>query len=161
MPFEVWQPGMIMTEERLASISPTWQAWSPAWTTATGANLPSYGNAVVDCSYAVSATTCYARFDILFGSTTTFGSTDNWRFSLPVPAVAAMSAGGFAELNASLGARVMARARITTTTAFELEISSGKPDATAVTNFGIVDAVSPWTWASGHAIRGTLQYQTA
>ncbi|MER5213708.1 hypothetical protein ABT063_24830 [Streptomyces sp. NPDC002838] len=165
MAFEVWQPGMIMTEERMASISPTWEDWVPTWVTSSGSATPSFGNAVLTCRYALSATTCCGKFDVAFGSTTSFGTSpttgDNWRFGLPVAASALHNVAGFAELNASTGARVVARIRLTTTAAFELEVSSGRPDATAVAFTGLVDALTPWTWTSGNTIRGTFQYEIA
>lgn len=141
-----------------------WTPWTPAWTTSTGANTPSFGNATLTCDYLKVGRNVSARFEIVFGSTTNFGggtTADNWRLSLPVTAASTIQVAGWMELNQSTTIRVIARARCTTTSVFEIETSSGRPDATAVTNAGLVDAVSPWTWASGHAIRGTLQYQAA
>ncbi|WP_432193818.1 hypothetical protein [Streptomyces sp. bgisy027] len=179
MPFEVWQPGMILTEERIASISPTWQDWTPVWTTSTGSATPSLGNAVLTCRYAVAATTCWGKFDVVFGSTTNFGASpttgDNWRFSLPLAASIAHQEIGFAEINKSTAKRHVCRMRMTTTTDFELEIDTGAPDGLDTTadganggGKGLVDALSPWsnggsgtTWASGYSIRGTFAYELA
>lgn len=141
-----------------------WTSWTPTWTTSTGANTPSFGNATKTCEYTKVGRLVIARFEVVFGTTTNFGggtSSDNWRFSLPVEAASTIQVEGFMELNQSTGARCIARARGTTTTVFELEVSSGRPDGTAITNLGLIDAVSPWTWASGNAIRGTLTYQSA
>ena len=178
MPYEPWQPGMNLTAGRLRSISPTWQDWTPVWTTSTGVNTPSFGNAALACRYALSATSCWGTFEVIFGSTNNFGgggSSDNWRFSLPVAAASTVSAIGFAELNKSTSKRHMARMRLTTTSVFELELNTGAPDgldtgADGATGGGkgLIDAASPWssgvagtTWASGYAIRGTFQYETA
>lgn len=141
-----------------------WTAWTPTWATSTGANTPSLGNATTDCAYTRVGRLIIFRFEIVFGSTTNFGggtASDNWRFGLPVTAAGLTSAVGFLELNASTNARAVARARLTTTAAFEVEVCSGRPDGTAITNGGLADALSPWTWASGNAIRGIGAYEAA
>ncbi|MFJ8106758.1 hypothetical protein [Streptomyces sp. NPDC096132] len=148
-------------------VLPTWQSWTPAWTTGTGSATPSFGDATVNCRYLKSGTTVHLNFVIQFGSTTNFGTSpttsDNWRFSLPVTASAAHPVIGFAELGASNAARAMSRIYLPTTGTFELGISSGRPDASAIAaaGQGSVDSLSPWTWANGFAIRGTATYEAA
>lgn len=178
MPYEPWQPGMGITANRLLSISPTWQEWTPVWSTSTGVGTPSFGDAVLDCRYAVSARTCWGKFEVVFGATTNFGTGtggDNWRFTVPLPASAAHQVIGFAELNKSTAKRHIARLRMTSTDHFELELASGAPDGLDTTadgatggGKGLVDAITPWssgaagtTWAAGYAIRGTFSYETA
>ncbi|MGJ7877910.1 hypothetical protein [Streptomyces rochei] len=165
MAYEPWQPGMILTANRLASISPTWTAWTPAWTTSSGAHLPSYGDTTVDCAYAVSARTVYWRMNIVFAANTNFGAgavaADNWLFSLPLPAPSLIEGIGWIDLHASGTARAVARARMITTQSFGLEIASGQPSGAAITATGLVDSISPWTWASGMALRGGGQYEAA
>jgi len=167
---------MRLTASRLRAISPTRQSWTPTWTTTTGLALPSFGNAVLSCRYAVSATECWGEFGVVFGTTTTFGSGattgDNWLFSLPAAGASVQEAIGWAELNQSTTHRVVCRLRMITATQFGLETSSGAPDGNAVGSgaAGLVDAVSPWhdggsppvgDWASGDAIRGTFCYELA
>ncbi|WCN06074.1 hypothetical protein [Streptomyces sp. M92] len=162
MAYEPWQPGMVLTANRLASISPTWRAWTPTWTTSSGNFLPSFGDAAIDCSYAESADTVFWQMEIIFGASTNFGgggSSDNWLFSLPVPAAGIPSCIGFFELNATIDMRVVGRGRCFTTGDVSIEISSGRVDGTAVAGGGIADAASPWSWASGYSIRGSGQYQ--
>lgn len=167
MPYEPWQPGMIMTQERLASISPTWQDWTPVWTTSTGANSPSFNNAVLNARYAVSATSVKFNLNITFGSGTNFGgggSADNWRFSLPVAAASLLLIAGYGEIadsSAGISSRMGARARLTTATTMEIEMASARIDGAAVSGAGLVDAVSPWTWASGDTIRVFGEYEAA
>lgn len=168
MAFQVWQPGMIITEERLASISPTWQDWTPAWTTSTGNNTPAFGNATVTARYAQSATTVFYTMNIAFGTTTNWGAApgggDNWRFSLPVAAAATSLIAGWGEItDASVGSasRMAVRVRLSTTTAMELEMASSRIDNAAISGLGIIDSVSPWTWASGDTLRVFGQYETA
>ncbi|MEE1751741.1 hypothetical protein [Streptomyces sp. SP18CS02] len=143
---------------------PVWRNWTPAWTTSSGSATPAYGNALIDCRYVHSGPTVHVNFRIVFGSTTRFGAgttADNWRFSLPVPAATPTQGIGFAELTATTSERVMARMRCTGTAFFELEVSSGKPNATAVAGTGLADAVTPWAWASAHAIIGSATYEAA
>ncbi|MFI2430264.1 hypothetical protein [Streptomyces sp. NPDC018693] len=148
-------------------VLPTWQSWTPAWTTGSGSATPSYGNATLNCRYVKSGTTVHLNFSIQFGTTTNFGANpatgDNWRFSLPVPASAAHPVIGFAELSASNSARAMGRIYLATTSTFELNIGTGRVDATAITSptYGTVDSLSPWTWSSPHAIRGSATYEAA
>lgn len=144
--------------------SGAWTAFTPSWSTSTGAATPSFGNASLNCDWTRHGRTITARYEIVFGSTTNFGggaSGDNWRFGLPVTSSATHQVNGFFELNSSTSARCVARSRFTVTGSTELEISSGRPDAVAITNLGLIDAVSPWTWANGDAIRGQITYEAA
>jgi hypothetical protein len=173
MAFEVWQPGMIMTEERLASISPTWQDWTPVWTTATGNNTPSVGNATITARYAVAARTVYWRLEIAFGSTTNFGggtAADNWRFSLPVTAAATQLIAGYGEAQDTAtggtpsSLRIPLRPRLTTTTTLELETSgaaTGFAGGYAATSVGLIDSATPFTWANGDFVRAFGNYEAA
>ncbi|CAM5699737.1 hypothetical protein [Streptomyces aurantiogriseus] len=146
-------------------VLPTWQSWTPTWTTNTGAATPSFGNATLSCRYVKFGTTVHLNFSITFGSTTTYGTSattsDNWRFSLPVAASAVHPQIGFAELGAANETRAVARMYCGTTTTFEMQISTGRPNAAVHANYGSVDALTPWTWASGNTIRGTATYEAA
>ncbi|NGO71135.1 hypothetical protein [Streptomyces boncukensis] len=142
---------------------PVWREWTPDWTTSTGQHTPSFGNASVDCRYVQLGTLVHASFNFYFGSTTKFspgGVGDNWRFSLPVRAAGATHAVGFAGLQDTPGRRAMARVRFTTPGVMELEISSAVVRDT-VDHTGLVDAISPWPWAAGMRIAGTVIYEAA
>lgn len=174
MAYEPWQPGMILTQARLASISPTWRDWTPVWTTSTGNNTPSFGNASVVARYAQSALTVFWRLEITFGTTTNFGggtASDNWRLSAPVPAADLASVVGQGEVQRttapsgytnSAGTRMGIRVRLATASAFDIEGSTGNVNAvsTASTS-GLIDAVSPWVWESGSWLRAWGQYEAA
>ena len=168
MAVAAWKAGEDITAARLAAITPIWASWTPTWTTSTGANTPSFGNATITASYCQTGDLVSYRMEITFGSTTSFGgggASDNWRFSIPVTAASTANVVGYGDgqdssVGGSLG-RVGLRVRLTTTTTFELEIAAGRPDATAVTSGGLVDAVSPWTWANTDIIRIFGQYQAA
>lgn len=168
MPFEPFNPGTRLTSGRMMSISPTWQDWAPTWTTSTGNNTPSFGNATVEARYAVSARTVFFRMNIVFGATTNFGAapgaSDNWRFSLPVAAAGAalmIGSGDIQDTSAGIGSRMAVRLRLEVATALSLEMMSPRIDAGAVSGVGLVDSVSPWTWASTDTFRCFGEYETA
>jgi hypothetical protein len=168
MAVAAWKAGEDITAARLAAITPIWASWTPTWTTSTGVNTPSFGNATVTGSYCQAGDAVMFRLEITFGTSTTFGgggSGDNWRFSLPVTAAATANVVGFGEaqdtsVGGSLG-RVGLRVRLTTTSVMELEVATGRPDAVALLNGGLVDAISPWAWASTDIVRIFGQYQAA
>ncbi|MFF3871203.1 hypothetical protein [Streptomyces sp. NPDC001978] len=156
--------GQRITADRLNGITPIFQSWTPSWTTSSGAATPSIGNGTYDCEYAQVGNLVVCRFEVVFGTTTNFGgggASDNWRFSAPVTAAAITTYAGTAELTQTNSLRVYSRARLTTTTTFEFEVSSGQPDGNAVGNTGLTDSVTPWTWASGNAIRAFMSYEAA
>ncbi|MEU1189843.1 hypothetical protein [Streptomyces sp. NPDC005859] len=147
-------------------VLPTWQSWTPTWVTSTGAAPPAFGNASLSCRYVKFGTTVHLNFAITFGSTTSFGTSpstnDNWRFGLPVAAASTRLLIGFAELAAADATnRATARVHLSTTTAFELILASGRPTAAAFPNTGGLDSVTPWTWAAGHTIVGNATYEAA
>ncbi|MFF5144043.1 hypothetical protein ACFY6U_30675 [Streptomyces sp. NPDC013157] len=146
-------------------VLPTWQDWTPSWTTGSGSALPAFGNATVSGRYVKFGTTVHMTFSIAFGSTTTYGTgattSDNWRFSLPVTAASVQPHLGYAELGVSNTVRATARLYCATTSTFELLVISGQPSAAALANTGAVDALTPWTWAAGNVIRGGATYEAA
>ncbi|MFE9921553.1 hypothetical protein ACFYQA_08220 [Streptomyces sp. NPDC005774] len=165
MPYEPWQPGMRITATRLGSISPTWQDWTPVWATTSGAATPSFNNANVTARYAVAARTVYYRLEIAFGTTTNFGggtTTDNWQFSAPVAASSAMLITGMGDIELSgPSTRMPVRARLNSATQFVIECSGRRYDDAVPNSSGVIDAVTPWTWASGSAIRLHGSYEAA
>lgn len=166
MAMAAWTAGQRITAARLNLMTAIWSSWTPTWSTTTGASIPAIGNGVYDCSYTQTGNLVVARFSVTFGTTTTFGSTDNWTFSLPVTAAATEDIVGSAALQQSNAARTYARARQFSTTTFMFEVSTGRPDATALgtgppSQQGIVDASAPWTWASTNSIHAVLNYQAA
>ncbi|MFI9824407.1 hypothetical protein ACIHFC_28745 [Streptomyces sp. NPDC052013] len=159
---------MRITANRLASISPTWQDWVPVWTTSTGAALPTLGDATVEARYAVAARTVHFRLNIVFGAATNFGAGtttgDNWRFSLPVPAFApaiGIGSGEIQDTSAGIGSRMAVRVRLENTTELSLEMSGPRIDGGAVAGVGLVDSLSPWTWAATDTLRLWGEYEAA
>ncbi|MFE1046336.1 hypothetical protein ACFW5S_10945 [Streptomyces olivaceus] len=164
MAVTAWAAGQRITADRLNEMLPRWQSWTPTWTTSTGANTPSFGNATLNCEYCRSGDLVLCQIQIVFGTTTNFGTTtgtDNWRFSLPVTAAATTNAAGHFALTQSNDLRWYGRARLTTVSVFEIEMSSGRADGNNSTQKGLIDSVSPETWASGHTVYGSLMYKAA
>lgn len=165
MAFAPWAAGQRITASRLASMTLTWSAWTPTWSTSTGASTPSFGNATIDCKYAQSADAVLFELEITFGSTTNFGgggTSDNWRFSLPVTAAESVLIAGMGEVqDGAATTRWPVRARLTTTTTIEVELCGRAYDDTAGVSSGLVDAATPMTWASGDRILLHGHYQAA
>ena len=187
MAYEPWQPGMRITALRLASISPTWQDWTPAWTTNTGANSPSLGNGTTACSYCQSGNIVFYHFEVVFGTTTSFGgggTGDNWRFSAPVPAATTQIICGYGEIQRgntdaiggsglfsnTAGTRMGVRMRLTTASTFEVEMASGNISGVDIdAAAGLIDASTPaWgatapdpDWTPGSYIRAFGFYRSA
>ncbi|MFG3048145.1 hypothetical protein ACGFZR_24835 [Streptomyces sp. NPDC048241] len=138
--------------------------WTPSWTTSTGLHLPSYGNATVDCRYFKLGRMVMFNMAITFGSTTNFGSgatgSDNWQFSLP--AASAWTnypvASAWYEPSANRG---VAGDAVTTADGLGilLNVASGSANGTAVTA-GVVDSISPWTWATSNRLHVVGQYES-
>lgn len=158
-----WLGGQRVTAERLSEMLNKFSNWTPAWSTTTGANVPAYGNATIDCRYAVSGDLVTAYYFIQFGTTTTFGgggTGDNYTLSLPVTAAAATSIAGSGWGHQTDGARASLTPRLFSTTRFTMETTAGRVDNT-VPNGGPIDAISPWTWANLNQLLGVLQYEKA
>jgi hypothetical protein len=166
MAVTAWTAGTKITAAKLAAITPIWTSWTPVWTTSTGLNTPAFGNATLACSYIQTGDLVICKFDIGFGSTTTFGgggTGDNWRFSVPVTSTGASQTAGFMETcyDGSGSHSLMGRVRLTTTTTVEVQTASGEFDGAAATNPGLVDLLSPGTWTTSGYLRGTITYQAA
>jgi hypothetical protein len=85
----------------LVSFTPTW--------TATGSN-PAIGNGTLEGKYMRVGKQCFAKYRLVAGSTTTFGSGE-WNFSLPFNAQLdginiGVICGGYSEDNAVAGYRI-------------------------------------------------------
>lgn len=165
MAFAPWASGQRILASRLAAMTPLWAAWTPTWSTSTGSATPSYGNATVDCKYAQSGDVVFFEMEITMGSTTSFGggtTADNWRFSLPVTAAETQLIAGMGEIQDGGSAeRWPVRARIDTTTTLAVETSGRNYNDTVNNSSGLIDAVTPFTWANTDGIRLAGHYQAA
>lgn len=143
--------------------------WTPTWSTTSGLHLPSFGNATANFKAHKLGKNVHVTFDVTFGSTTNFGAsattTDNWTFSLPTAWPANTSApgtylgtGDMYKDSSNLG---FTRIKLSGSTAISFGIlTCFVAGALGGGIGGDVDSVTPWTWASGHAIRGSFDYET-
>jgi hypothetical protein len=150
----------------------TWASFpmaSTTWRTSTGNATPSFGNAVLSYSYKIVAGVMNVAFSLTFGSTTNFGASpttgDNWQFSLPGvynvdPAWRGTQlTGGFGRGTSTTAKTFPFAVKFDSTGRyFQFDIAGGFVDATAMTNAGLMDSVSPFTWASGNVIAFTAAF---
>lgn len=157
-----WLGGQRVTAERLSNMLNKFSDFTPTLALSSAGTPPSYGNATVDCRYSVSGDLVTVHYNIVWGSTSTFGSAGvNWRIGIPITAAATTQATGIIFAEASNAKRYPCRARFTTTTAMELELAGGAPDAVAAASTGIADSATPFAWANGNALRGLIRYEAA
>jgi len=146
-----------------------WTSYTPSWTTQTGLHTPSFGNATLDCRYLKIGRKVDVRFNIVFGSTTNFGSSvtgsDNWWFGLPTPFPAARSSDeglGYMDYFQSSTTLGFARVKLVSTTQIGLSILTSFSAGNLATGIGgDVDSISPFTFASGNTLKGSFTYESA
>jgi hypothetical protein len=155
--------------KKLLNDQGVWTPWTPTWSS-QGSVQPSLGNAALNCRYFKLGRKVDCLFEVVFGSTTNFGSSpttsDNWQFSLPVTAARTADTLGFVEMsNNSNNLMSLARARMYSATGFRLGIATGRVDGVIATNpngpSGDVDSLSPWTWVTGGSLKGFFSYESA
>lgn len=157
-----WLGGQRVTAERLSSMLNKFSDFTPTLALAAAGTPPSFGNATVDCRYSVSGDLVTAHYNVVWGSTSTYGSAGvNWRIGLPLTAAATTQATGVIFCELSNAKRYPCRVRFTTTGAFELELAGGAPDAVAAAATGIVDSATPFAWANGSTFKGVIRYEAA
>lgn len=171
MAAQSWGGGELMAADRLANMLHKSFDFTPTWNTTTSNADPSYGNAVINCSYTQSGDLVVAHYDITFGSTTDFGSgptaSDDWIFSLPVNAldgaVIVQAVGELVLGTTAGGARITGRARLHDESNVKIDISNGRLDAGAIGagNRGTADSISPFTFTSGSSVKGVIEYEAA
>lgn len=152
----------------LIANSSGWSTWTPTWSTSSGLHTPTLGNGSFNNSWTQIGRFVYFNFQMAIGTTTSFNSgtnTDNWRFTLPVTPVASQLGVGMffvQPTNTGLDA-LTCRGDINSAQTLEFVIASGFCSGSAVSNSGIVDAVSPKTWTStsGPVIIGQGIYRVA
>jgi hypothetical protein len=158
-----WLGGQRVTAERLQEMLNKFSDFTPTLALSGAGTPPAYGNATVLCRWSQSGDLVTAHYNIVWGSTSTFGTpnTTNWRIGLPVTAAATTQAAGVIFVEASTSKRYPCRARFTTTTAMELELAGGAPDSVAAAATGIVDGTTPFNWASTNTLKGVIRYEAA
>jgi hypothetical protein len=138
-------------------------AWTPTWTTSTGLHSPSFGNATIDCRYFKIGRMVSFWMNILFGSTTNFGTSpttsDNWQFTLPVTAAMLSYPVATAWYQPATNQGVTGNA-VTTSDGLNIQLNISSPEVDAASiNAGVVDSLTPWTWSSGKRLNIIGQYE--
>jgi hypothetical protein len=124
-------------------------AFTPTWTAST--TNPTIGDGTLRGWYARSGSIVTATYEVIMGSTTTFG-TGTYAFSLP-----RMSASPSVHVGAAYGTDASAGNAATTGVAQVLAGSPGTARLQA-TGTGIWSPTVPITWASSDVIRFTVTY---
>ncbi|MFD3741575.1 hypothetical protein [Streptomyces sp. NPDC058629] len=152
---EVVSATMLNTEirDQFNSMLAAWTAFTPTWTGTT--TNPSFGNAVVTARYMKIGRSCRVRWDIVMGSTTTYGS-GGWSFGLPFAAAGAgvQIGGAHAFQSQRVAGQVIVAAGASVCTPFFP--TSGSP-----ANLSWVGPTVPLTWAAGGRFVAELEYETA
>lgn len=139
---------------------------SIAWTTSTGLNTPSYGNATMTYLYKIVGGVLHFHMLLTFGSTTNFGAapttSDNWQFSL-APGGIYQATTDFLNGNAIVGSGTASLGganicpilvKIDSTGAnVQFDTTGGYQSGNALTNGGTVDSLTPGTWASTNTLK--------
>jgi hypothetical protein len=124
-------------------------AFTPTWTAST--TDPVIGNGTLRGWYARSGSIVTATYEVIMGSTTTFG-TGTYAFSLP-----RMSASPSVHVGAVYGTDASASGAATTGV---VQVLAGSPGTARLqaTGTGIWSPTVPITWATSDVIRFTVTY---
>lgn len=135
----------------------TYTSYTPTWTAAGTA--PAIGNAVVTAQYARLGKVIHAYGSIVFGNTSTFG-TSNYSFALPVTAsanaVTALLAGTARLKDQSASFFGQGAVYLASTTTMGIEFGT-----TYLGTDNVVGQLTPWTWAQTDAIGWNITYEAA
>lgn len=142
--------------------------WTTVWSTTTGINTPAKVNGVFTFRYVLLGTVCILDFNIVMGTTTTFGgggAGDNWQWSLPVTPASSGKKGFAAAVNSAnsswpLAPQVTAGNNNLTFMLIGCGVTSAGLTVNG-TNGGVLDAVTPFTWTASTAnfINGQIIYE--
>lgn len=108
------------------------------------------GNGTANADYMVVGNMCIIRMQIIFGSTTSFG-TGGATITLPIPADAVNppDLGSGLLLDSSVPTRLVCVAEIDTVNRFIMVTTAG----------AVVAGTVPWTWAVNDEVRLSLTYR--
>lgn len=140
-----------------STLGRAWASYTPAWT--SNGTAPSLMNGTFTGLWTQVGKTVFFRFDLTFGSSTTFG-TGAYRFGIPVPAVAlstnhGLNVTGYAENAGIQGLLVTAGQYVSTTAIVLLTHDAAKGNSVAFA------ADNPIVWGSGDFIRCSGFYEAS
>lgn len=157
MSFDPWEPGELVTDDRLESISAKPAAYTPEWSAASG-TAPSYGASTIRAYYYRVGRLIHFNVHIVFASGVNFGSGGSWIFGLPVPMSATQARANIdiQAYDASAAAFRAGRALASQAQPAGQEIHIIYTDGVAVWSSG-----QPFTWAAGDEIFMSGTYEAA
>lgn len=142
-----------------------WTTYTPTWTTTSGLHVPTIGNGVYTCAYLQLGKIVFLEFQVIFGSTTNFGSgatnVDNWAWSLPIAPVAGTQGALMFVLDPTTATSTSAWGQINLSSQLIMSVSSGAVNGSTIANVGNIDSITPFVWASGGRITGGGFYPVA
>lgn len=142
--------------------APVWATYTPVWDAVSGTN-PAIGNGTLAGRYLKLGKLLFLQIDLTAGSTTTFGTSTNWRFSLPSGLTAATPTStalgvGVAQPGTTTASRAMGSASLIDSTHVTVDIWSGQLDGGAAVA-GFLDNATPsaWTTSGRMHLEATLE----
>lgn len=135
-----------------------WETWTPSWTNLTE------GNGTVVAKYMQIGKTVFARYQIIWGSTTAFSGTP----SLAPPVAAAANGsnlpiGGFWFFDASAGLAEQGQVTLDSGEQFSFnrQITAGGANPVQVVSTQNISATQPWTWTTSDQFAFLVTYEAA
>jgi hypothetical protein len=127
-----------------------WTTFGVSWIGTDGVG-PTLGNGTLTLRYSLVGKTCHVALYLLTGSTTGYGSSTRWLFTLPFPAHGAILPGAFVVALYSGAGVSQPPAMALPWTASQLYVIT--------TAGGIVNPTTPFTWSANAQVfmRGTYE----
>ena len=152
--------GSVLTAAELNSIGEAWTSYTPVWTAAT--TNPAIGNGTISGKYCQVNKLVVARINVVFGSTTTYGS-GNFFFSYPVTAAAPigaferiLSSGQYLDANTASSYGLLVSYNNLSTTEFRVQVFSN-----ASQSLQLMAATVPITAAVSDSFQLNFCYEAA
>ena len=152
--------GSVLTAAELNGIGEAWTSYTPVWTGST--TNPAIGNGTISGKYCQVNKLVVARINVVFGSTTTYGS-GNYSFSYPVTAAAPilanerlLSSGQYADANTGNSYPLQARYNSSSTTDFYVQVFTNASQA-----FQLLTNTSPVVPATSDGVQLNICYEAA
>ena len=126
--------------------------YTPTWTSAGTA--PAIGNGTLSGQYVKVGQVVWVYIKMTAGSTTTFGSANNWSFSIPFTCTSSGgSIGTGYGLNSSTNASYVHVVKLAASASVVTPFVGGSPDG--------YQAAEPFAWASGDSVTMAITYRAS
>lgn len=132
----------------------TWTVYTPTWDAVSGTN-PAIGNGTISGKFMQLSKTLHITIQLVAGSTTTYGTSANWQFSLPSGVTANVTTGtdapyGVTYVNPTnaTGKKNVALTCLLDTTHLTVSVAAPHEDATVPTSAGFFDNATPSAWSA-------------